>query len=256
MKKALVLLCLLTLAAVLPASAQTEPHNIARVYEIVAKPGMGQQWRDGVKKFNQWLRDHHDQVTSYTWEAISGDRWGHYFIGTFGHSWKDFDDMEKNAPEGVGQQIQQDISPYIESVKCSYFALRTDLTVGKPDPTKPPARFTELITFMLKPGSDEDVADAIKAGNHAAEKSHWSGSPSRWYSLANGGEGSQLVLAIDHKNWADFQQPDPNFGKMMRDFYGDEPSEAIWHGFNKGLRSVTSELLRYEPDLSYIPDSK
>ena len=256
MRKAFVFLCLMARGAFFPASAQTEHNTIAQVYEVVPKAGMGQQWQDGFRKYHQWLHEHHVADTSYTWQVISGDRWGHYLIGTFGHDWKDFDAMEKAAPAGIGEQIQADLVPYTESVKVSYYSFRADLSRAKPNPAQPPARFTELVTFMLKPGGGEDITEVIKAGNAAAEKSHWSGSPAQWYSLVNGGVAPQLVLAVNHDSWADFQPPEPSFGKMLSEVYGKEGAEALGHKFDKALRSVRTEILEYHPELSYIPESK
>ena len=256
MRKTCVFLCLLALAAVLPASAQAEHNTIARVYDVVPKAGMDQQWQEGLKKFHQWEHEHHVAGTYYTWRVISGDRWGHYLIGTFGHDWKDFDAMEKDAPAGIGDEFRADLPPYTGSVKAAYYAFRTDLSSTKPNPSQPPSHFTALITIMLKPGGDEDIADVIKAGNAAAEKSHWSGNPSQWYSLVDGGEVPQLVLAVSHKDWADFQQPDPSFGKMLSGVYGKEGAEALGHKFNKQVRSIKTEILQYLPDLSYIPETK
>lgn len=255
MRKAFVYSCILALAAVLPARAQTDHNVIAQVYEVVPKAGMGQQWQEGFKKYHQWLHEHHVAGTYYTWQVISGDRWGHYLIGTFGHEWKDFDEMEKNAPPGIAEQIQTNLAPYTASVKVSYYALRTDLTRIKPNPAQPPSRFTDLVTFMLKPGRNEAVTDTIKEANAAIEKSHWPGKPSQWYSLANGGDGPQLVLATNLNSWADFQPPDPSFGKMLSEVYGKEGAEALGHKFNKAVRFVRTEILQYHPELSYIPGS-
>ena len=255
MKRVLVSLCLLTLAGALPVCAQTEHNTIARIVEVTTKSGMSQQFEAGLKKYHQWEKEHKAPATYFAWVVISGDRYGHYFLGTFGHDWKDFDEFEKNSPAGSGEQLRADVAPYVENVKISYMNFRKDISLAKPDPTKPPSRFTELITFMLKPGGGQDVTGAIKDANAAEVKSNWTGTPSQWYSLVNGGEGNQLILALNRNDWADFQPPEKSLGDVLADVYGKEGAQAIGHKFNKQITTVRSEILRYLPDLSYIAGS-
>jgi hypothetical protein len=176
-------------------------------------------------------------------------------MGTVGHGWKDFDAAEK-ASQGVVEQIRADVYAYAESHLTSYWVYREHMSGHPSNAGQAPSAFSSIITFFLKPGGEGQIEDAIKAGNAAAQKSHWQGKPVDWYSLVNGGYGGRPALAVGHENWADFQPPDPDFFKMLNEVYGQEDAAALGKKFNSGLRTVRSETWRYRPDLSYIPASQ
>ena len=232
-----------------------QPKTMARVVTITVKPGMGPQFEAGMKKYHQWQHEHNITSTYYTWEIVSGKRFGEYITATFNHDWKDFDAMEKENMGG-GAQIQADMGDYVESVDIGYWALRPDLSTSPANPGAAPAPFAEVETFFIKPGGDEAIEDVIKQVGAAIQRSHWQGKPADWYSLVNGGEGSQLVLASDRANWADFQPPETSFMKMLTGVYGKDGAQALLTKFDKALKSERSEILRYLPDLSYIPSSQ
>jgi hypothetical protein len=255
MRKVCVLLSFLALAFALPAGAQMHPKTVARIVNIKVKPGMGPEFEAGLKKFHQWEHEHHFPVTYFTWAIISGDRTGQYMLGTFGHDWKDFDEIQK-AAAGSGEQIQEDMGAYVESAVISYWVVRPGLSLTPPDPNAKVAPFADVTTFYLKPGDENDVEDVIKEVNTAIRKTQWPAKPSRWYSLFNGGDGAAMVLASDCQSWAEFQTPETSLGKMLAGAYGQDGAETLMKKFDKALKSVRTEIYRYQPDLSYIPASQ
>jgi hypothetical protein len=255
MRKLVVFLSFLTLAFALPAGAQMPSKSLARVINVTVKPGMGPQWEEGVKKFVQWQHQQDAPLAYYVWSIISGPRSGQYVVGTFGHDWKDFDEAEKLGP-AAEKQIQVDLEPYTESHLVSYWEYRSDLSGHEINMGQVPPAFSSLTRFNLKPGAEFTMEDVIKAVNAAIQKSHWSGKPSEWYSLVNGGEGPAMILSTGHQNWADFQPPETSFVKMLIEAYGKEGAGALLRNFSNSLRSEESEILSYRPDLSYIPASQ
>jgi hypothetical protein len=251
MRKVCVFLSLLALAVAIPAGAQTNSKNIARIYTIGTKPGQAQQWEAGVKKMNAWSHQQNLPQTPYVWSVISGEHVGEYILGWFGHDWKDFDEMEARGEKaGVGKEIAENLQPYTESVTISYYAFLPDVSTPI-TPGQPPTPMSEVMFFTLKPGGMEPVMDAIKQVNAAIAKTHWKGNgPAGWYALVDGGEGPQLVLSIGHENWAGFQAPSPSLDEMLVQAYGKAGAHAIEHQFDAHLRGEYSEIIRYRPDLS------
>jgi hypothetical protein len=256
MRKVCVFLSLvaLALAVAVPAGAQTNSKNIARIYTIKTKPGQAQQWEAGFKKLQSWEHQQNLPGTLYVWSVISGPNYGDYILGTFGHDWADFDEMQaRGEKSGVGKEIGETVAPYTASVGISYYAFQTDLAITPPDPNKPPLPMSEVNFFTLKPGGLGPAINAIKQVNAAIKKTHWPGAdnPGGWYVLVNGGEGPQLVLSGDLKNWAAMKLPTPSFLEMLEQVYGKAGAHAIMHKFYSHVRSESNELIRYRPDLSY-----
>lgn len=254
MRKVLVFLSFLALVVALPAGAQTQHNVVARVYDITVKPGMSPQWEAGVKKLNQWAHQHNLPLTYYYWNVISGPKTGEYVIGTFDHAWKDFDEDSSLGP-AIGKEIQADMGPYTQSVEARYWVYRTDLTGHPENPGQTPTKFTSITTYVIKPVDSAGMVDAIKKANAAIQKSHWPGKPASWFALVNGGEEPTFLLAVNLKNWADFQPPATSFGQMLNNVYGKEGAAAIGKEVGNALMSMQTEILRYRPDLSYIANS-
>jgi len=184
--------------------------------------------------------------------VVSGERNGQYVVGTFGHDWKDFDEVEKFR-ERARTEISGDQGPFEESAVVSYWALMPEVSMNPPAAGEPPAPFSSVLTFFLKPGAMDDALEVIRATNAAIKKTNWPHKPSAWYTLVNGGEGPALVLAIRYANWADFQPSEKTLAGMLADAYGKERAQALFQKFDKGLQSQRSEIFRYVPDLSYSP---
>lgn len=256
MKRIAVSLCVVALALALPAAAQMAPKSITRVVVVKAKNGMHQQFEEGLKKYHQWEHQQNRPFTYYVWVVISGDRTGEYVLVSGGHDWKDFDEVLKSRPAGDSKELAADVGPYVESFATSYWQAHPDLTSIAPQAGQTPAQYLSVTTYSVKLGSGDDFEEAIKAADEAIKKTQWPALPSQWFSLINGGEGGVWVHATGHKDWASFQPPEPSFGKMLSGVFGKEGSNALFQKFVKSLISVRSEIFRYDPDLSYIPNSQ
>jgi hypothetical protein len=254
MRRTIVSLAVFMLAAVMTVWGQSQPKTVARVYTIKVKPGEGQQWEAGVKRYLAWEHQHNVPVNTYAWEVVDGPNEGEYVIGQFGHAWKDFDAMqEQGAKAGVGKEIQATVAPYTESVETSYYNFRPDLSIHPPDPNKPPTALSSVTFFTLKPGGMGPVVSAIKQADEAIKKSHWGGDTTGgWYELVNGGEGPQIVLSNGLENMAGMQPPSPSLGAMLASVYGKQKADGLMRSFDAQIRYIRTELIAYRPDLSYI----
>lgn len=254
MRKALVSLCFIALAIALPAGAQTSMQRVNRMIVVKPKPGMAAQWEAGLKKVNEYAHQHNLPLTHYCWSIISGPRTGQYVIGVIGRKWADFD-MAAKASQGMRPLVMEDMGPSTESHLTSYWTYREDLS-GHPVTTgQAPPAFFSVTTFFLKTGGEQRVEGAIKAAGAAAQKAHWQGEPSGWYTLVNGGYGGELAIVTGHENWADFQPPAKTFFDMLSDVLGKEGFAALGKQFDSGVRGMRSEIWQYRPDLSYIAAS-
>ena len=254
MKKALVSLSIAVLALALPAAAQMAPKSVVQAIDVKVKGDMQPQFEAGVKKLRAWQKEHNYPFTSYAWQIITGPRSGMYVFVSAGHDWKDFDQAEKLG-QGSSQIVQEDIVPNTESADFSFWQAHPDM--GSPAQTsQAPPKFMTVVHYSVKLGAGDDFQDVIKEVGDAIEKTHWPGGHAAWYSLINGGEEGQWVLTIGHKDWADFQPPETPMGKMLSGVYGKEGSEALFRKFAKSVLSQRSEIFRYRPELSYMPNSQ
>lgn len=244
---------LVALVAAIPALAQ-QPGKVAEIHINRVKPGMTQQYEAGRKKHMAWHKSQNDSWSWYTWAVVTGEATGSYVVGTFGHNWKDLDGREKFTVAD-GADAQANMGSSLAGEEESFYLYRDDLS---PAPEGPPAPLASITHFMVKPDGVNDFVDAVKKVNEGIKKTNWPLSgPTRWYQLANGGQGPHFVLVGDRANWGSFQPPtDKSLDAMMEDAYGKEQGAAILSSLRKAIRTVYTEALQYRPDLSYVAGSK
>ena len=241
---------LFALAALLTASAQ-QPGEIAEIHFNRVKPGSSAQYEAGRKKHMGWHKTQKDTWSWYTWAVVTGEATGNYVVGTFQHTWKDFDGRDKFT-QADGADAQASMGPYLAGEEQSYYRYRADMSLS-PE-AFPPAALISITHFMIKADSVNDFVEAVKKVGDGIKKTNYpQAGASRWYQLVNGGETPHFVLVGDRANWASFQQPtDKTLDSMMEDVYGKDQGAAILSSLRKAIRSTHTEALQYRPDLSYI----
>jgi len=230
--------------------AQDKPDRIARVEFIKAKPGMEAQLEAAGKKHLGWHRKQGDTWTIHLWQVITGDNAGSYYLGTFGHSWKDFD-----AREAFDAADEQDamavVGPYLLSDTPSLWRVVED--ASRPDPmAKGPTKFVQLTHYFVKPAKLSAFTDAIKEIKTTLDGAEFP-VHTDWYALASGGQGPHFIAATDRGSWAEFAGPEKSMSKVLDEKLGARRATELIDAIRDAITSTYSEALLYRPDLSYLP---
>ncbi len=239
----LVVLSLMVLA--LPVLAQEEEGTIARIGFFRAKPGMQQQFEEGLKKHMAWHKAQNDPWAWSIWSYISGEETGMYGGGTFGRKWEDFD----NVPVDEEADVAENVIPYsAPGAEWRYYEFLPK--VSKPLGT--PAAMSQILIFRVRYGKNAEFASLIKKFHEAIEKTNW---PEHygWYRLVNGGPGPEYVLVFPRENWASLKGPEKPFPAMLAEAVGQEEAEALLERWDKVVKSYSSTLTRNWTELSYAP---
>ncbi len=245
MRKSALFFALLCLS--ISALAQSSPQVVSQVSIAMPKPGMGTQFEAGRKEHSAFHAAQKDTWSIYVWEFISGERTGAYMMASPGHNWKDFDTREEFNKLDI-PNIATTYGAVTESTASAYYVFRDDLSQTKPPAV--PAKMRTTSTYVVIPEHVNDFTDAIKKINAAIKKTNYPVKPSRWYSLANGGETPTFVLITDRAGWADMEPPEKKMEEMLKEAYGDSTAvEQLRHS----CRKITTELSKFRPDLSYMP---
>ena len=227
------------------------PANVALIYSNQPKGGGIRQYEQGRKKHMAWHRSQKDPWTWYVWEIMTGDHTGGYTVGTLNHSWKDLDGREEfEAADSADSAVN--LAPFETHSQLQYYIYRKDLSTAPND--QAPAPLSSITIFEVKPEGVGDFVASIKKINEGIQKTNY-GTRSAWYTLANGGQGPQFVLVQERKNFAAMQAQDKSLDAMMKEAFGDEGT-AVLKTLRNSYRSNYSQLLRYRPDLSYVPAPK
>jgi hypothetical protein len=240
------------LLATVSGFAQEKPGTIASLEFQTPKNGMTKQYEDGRKQKADWHKQQKDPLPLMVWETLSGDHTGTYVVGRVGQHWSDFD--KPAIPEQADlEEFNKVIGAYVQSVVTRYYEFLPK--VSKPTDSTVPSKFSEVLTFRVRPGKGEDFRSAMARATEAIEKTKW---PVHyfWYALASGGTVATYVLVLPRTNWADFEEKPgmKPFDEMLKEAFGSAEADSITKRFDSSIESETSEIVQFRPDLSYLPN--
>jgi hypothetical protein len=231
--------------------AQEKPGTVAALEFQKPKNGMVPQYEAGRKQKAAWHKQQNDPLPLFVWETLSGDNTGTYIVGRLGQHWADFD--KPAIPDETDlAEFQKAVGAYVDSVTARYYEYMPK--ISNPTDAKMPAKFAEILTFYVRYGKESDFRSAIGRVYDAGLKTKWPVNY-EWYELANGGASGVYVLVLPRNSWADFEdKPDVKpFREMLKDAFGQAEADSILDRIDGSVQKETSEIIRFHPELSYLP---
>jgi hypothetical protein len=224
--------------------AQTGPDKVCEVN--VSVPKTAKSFEEGRKKHNEFHKAEKDKNSIAVWEITTGPFTGSYLTTVCGLAWKDMDGHE-DFDKRDGADIAKNLDPAVASNKTSYYILRSDLSLAPESPEVP--KMLSVVHYFVKPSGLTAFTDSVKRINAAIVQSKYPAKPSRWYQLANGGEGPHYVLVSDRNSWADMQGPDQPMIEMLKQVYGND--DKTMQNLRDAVEHTVSEMVEFRADLSY-----
>lgn len=227
---------------------QTGPDRVCEVNVTTAKPGGAKAFEDARKKHNEFHKAEKDKNAIDVWSIMTGPNTGSYLTAVCGMTWKDMDGHDAFDQRDEADR-QKTLALTIGSNTASYFVIRPELSLY-PAPSGTTPKMITVVHFFVKPSGVPQFTDAIKKINAAIQQTKYPTKPSRWYSLASGGDGPHFVLVTERGNWTDMQGPEQSMTDMLKQAYGDD--KALQQ-LRDAMDHTMSELLEYRAELSYTP---
>jgi hypothetical protein len=233
------------------ASAQSSPATLAGMESQTPKTGMTQQYEQGRKQKADWHKQQKDPAPLYVFETLTGDSTGTYLVGRLGLHWADLD--KPPIPDAADtDEYNKVIGSYVQSLSDRYYEFLPK--VSNPDPSDTPAPYYEQVTFRIRRDKIGEFESALARIAEAGQKTKW---PVHYefYELASGGYDGTYVLVEPHANFADFEEkPEVKpFRDMLKDAFGRDEADSIDKRLDSAIESEYTEIIKFRPDLSYIP---
>ena len=206
--------------------AQQSPGQFARLVVLKPKPGHLSEFTAGYQRHLIWHKNNKDPWTWRGWTFVLGERVGQFMDGTFGHAITNFDQAINPAADSEDNNLN--VTPHADFVSHSIYERLETASAGALLPDASP--FMALSTYTVVPGQESSFESAI--ANLAKLRTDQRLS---WYKLRIGGQLSQYVL----------MRPVQTFSGG-----GTLPEIKLPAGL---VQHAQSELLRYQPTLSYEP---
>lgn len=231
------------------AGVSAESGDAARIVVIRPKDGLAQGFEDGYRRHLAWHRDQQDPWTWYGWSFVLGERVGQFIDGTFGHAWSDFD--QAVDPAGDAADVAANVAPFADVVSHAAYELLPALsTLRLPDSSA----YLELTTYRLEPGRDSLFEELLHIA-HRTRRTGIDGEPAlefAWYRLVSGGAPGEYLLMRPLGRFSDLQSAGGFFADLL-DRRVSESVGTVAAALDLAVADVRSELLRFRPDLSYLP---
>lgn len=233
------------------AKAQGEG-AVVRTYFVTPKPGMGLQYEEAYKRHVSWHRQQKDTWRWDTYVVEAGERVGQFVHVTSGHQWEDFDNPAVTEAADAAD-YESNAGKYAESASSIFSVYRADISRMSPGSTEP-APLLHAIRFELNPNGNGDFRDGQLRIREASEKTN---NPDEWFFIRriSGDETPTYILLFPKKSWAEFGRREdvPTLGRMMERVFSHEEWESMMERFRRAVRRESSYILKYRPDLSYVP---
>ena len=190
------------------------------------------------------------QWNQFAWRVETGPRTGQYFVGTFGHYWKDFDDRvttkehdkdwERILSNFVDDDNEGDGSMFMKySEKLSYGSRS-----GSPK--------LAVTYYYCRPNAIWAMMEIIGKVKTANEQSEFKDSYNVFTKEA-GGPNDVLIIVDLLNGFAGMAPVSPSIAERYTSAHGEEAWKTDYETWTNGLRWSETEILTYLPNLSTPP---
>jgi hypothetical protein len=230
------------------ASAQAGPDSVCEVNVTNPKPGAAKAWEAARKQHNKFHMTEKDKNSINVWNITTGPATGSYLTTVCGLAWKDMGGSDGFEQRDIADR-QNTLALQTGGNQAGYYVYLPDMSLSGPPAESATPKMITIVHYFVKPGSVAQFTDAVRRINGAIKKSQYPAKPSRWYVLANGGEGPHYVLVTNRDSWVDMQGPQQSMADMLK----QAGEEKALQDARDAIHHIVSEMAVYRADLSYVP---
>ncbi|MGH8150159.1 MAG: hypothetical protein ACRETB_09345 [Steroidobacteraceae bacterium] len=243
-------MCLAPLACLAQGSAE----STIEVLTEQPKPGMTAKFEEGVKAVDTYAQSHGDTAGTDAFEVIDGPDEGQIAV-LLDFNWAD-QDRTPSYGAGLDRVAVQKVEPYLAWGHVTLWDLLPALS-NLPPANAPAAKYYERVNLVIKPSRMGDFLTAVRQIAAVSRKGNGGPHPGYFqvYVERSGGNADAVIIAIPHVSMASFAQGGDSPFEMLRKAYGEQ-SVAIWSSLERAIASEQDDIVRYRPDLSFIPSGQ
>jgi len=230
------------------ALAEDKP-TVAWIERVTPKPDSAAKLEEAARKHFAWHRAQNDAFAWPVWQVMSGDNVGDLVVGTFEHSWKEFD-ARAEFDRADDADFVANVLPSIGTISLNYWEVIPE--ASRPSASQQPSAMSQVTHYFLKPSGVVQFADALKQIKTALDKAEYP-VHLRWYRLVSGGEGPHFALTVERNSWAELEPMPKSLEQVIAEVTSPTKAVELMSAVRDNTRHTYSEMLVYRPDLSYVP---
>lgn len=249
MRRAPALVCV---ALLLGSATHVAEGQAALLFGYRLHPGEEETFYEGYGRHLDWHRAQGDSLLWYGWQVVTGERIGLFVDGTFGQPFLAID--RRVDPAGDGADFAATAGPHADAVFRTAYTLRPDLGTGAPLERGRPTPLLEVVTYRVRPGTEHRFEDAVRRATALATER--GDIPTvTWYELVDGGHHGTYLQVIHRQGFAGWDAARSDLASLLRTVADDGARRSLSATIAEVLSEVRSEVWRYLPGSSLVPDS-
>ncbi|MDN5202702.1 hypothetical protein QQ008_15035 [Fulvivirgaceae bacterium BMA10] len=226
----------------------------AFIFAYYPKESLQQEFEQGYKQHLDWHRRNNDQLPWYAWYVQTGSRLGLFIDGTFGISFRAFDNRVNRSEDAA--DFAKTTAPYAALAFRKVYKLRKDLSTTFLLENWNPTTGMEAFDITVFPGAEKNFEHVFFEFVNAVEDTP--NNPGiTLYQLISGDEHSGYLLLVPRNNFSYYDDDKAIINiKSLVETYVPDKAPALLEDLSRSIKRKTSETWQYRQDLSYFPEKK
>jgi hypothetical protein len=237
------------LAPAISSAQAPPPDSVSVVLRQKIQPATTQKYEAARKEHMAWHKAHNDPWTWEVFEVMTGPDTGSYLISSGDHQWKDVEAWTAKLDDADAADSAASMGPYLASTQLSYWTQLNALSRMPAADVQYP--LLTLTTYHVKPGSDASLRAAIAKVNTALDAGKFP-LGTVWHVLTHGGQVPTYAVVVPRTGLGEMA-PSPSLLEVVTKQVGKPAADALFASFFENIVSANSELLKFRPELSYLP---
>lgn len=224
-----------------------QEQDLAVLYQFEPRTAAIAEMEQAIAEHARWRAAEGDPWIWDVYQVVTGDNLGTYFARSPSRAWADLDSYDAGFGPRGGAHFNETVAPHLRSNSSMITRLRADEARLPEEPGE--MRLFSVAMYQIKAGQMSEFWEVVGQFHQAIEQAdvpvYYS-----FHSVVAGGTGPEIHLVTLHRNWADFEQPDPTVMQALQQAYGEEGAAELGQRFSDTIESGKHMVLRLRPDLS------
>jgi hypothetical protein len=190
------------------------------------------------------------QWNQSAWRVETGPRTGQYFVGTFGHFWKDFDDRvtTKEHDKDWERILSNFVDNDDEGNGSMFMKYSEKLSYGSGSGSSKLA----VTYYYYRTNAIRDMMEIIGKAKTANEKANFEDSYNV-YTKEAGGPNEVIIIVDLMDGYADMAPVNPSLAERYTAAHGEDAWKTDFETWTNGLRWSETDIMTYMPNMSTPP---
>lgn len=235
-----------------PATAQDEPSGkLTRMWKIVPKSGMENQFEEALKAHIEWRIQNNDPWEWNAYRQIAGEDMNAIFYRSHGHTWAEVDEYaESTFSEKADEHWNNTMSALVHHA-VSYFDETNQEITNWPEDAE--YHYFQVIDYHVKPGHTRQFESTASEIHKVLQDAKYPMPYSMHWSVT-GPKLPNAFLVFPAEKLAGFDDPEKTVFEVVADTKGEQGAAELFESFGTNVLSQEGAIYKWDEEMSVRKD--